>query len=96
MKKFNNLGPGLATYMNFCRDYFLLNADSSKQSRSWSALQICRTDQDLHYMLYAYSKTCVKRPLKNRQNKDLKLTTGSLMQVKSIAECFPWSTQQYF
>ena len=37
-----------------------------------------------------YSKTCVKQPLKNRQNKDLndKLFKNvvSLMKVKSIAE----------
>ena len=32
-----------------------------------------------------YSKTCVKQPLKNRQNKVL-ITTDSLMKVKSIAE----------
>ena len=35
----------------------------------------------------SYSKTCVKRPLKHRQNKDL-MTNGSLMKVESIAECF--------
>ena len=39
----------------------------------------------LEYM--QYSKTCLERPLKNRQNKDLKLTNVSLMKVKSIAEC---------
>ena len=34
-----------------------------------------------------YSKTCVKRPLKNRQNKAMILiTNGSLMNVESIAE----------
>ena len=42
-----------------------------------------------------YSKTCLKRPLKNRQNKDLN-DNGSLMQVESIAECSPWSILQYF
>ena len=36
--------------------------------------------------LRQYSKTCLKRPLKNRQTKGLK-TNGSLMKVKSIAEC---------
>ena len=40
-----------------------------------------------------YSKTCVKRPLKNRQNKDLN-DKCSLMKVKSIAEA--WSILQYF
>ena len=33
-----------------------------------------------------YSETCLKRPLKHRQNKGLK-DNGSLMKVKSIAEC---------
>ena len=34
---------------------------------------------------YSYSKTCVKWPLKNRQNKDL-YANGCLMKVESIAE----------
>ena len=38
---------------------------------------------DLHI---EYSKTCLKQPLKNRQNKGLK-TNVSLMKVKSIAKC---------
>ena len=42
-----------------------------------------------------YSKTCVKRPLKNRQNKDL-YDNGSLMKGESIAECSPWSILQHF
>ena len=33
-----------------------------------------------------YSKTYLKRPLKNRQNKDF-MTKCSLMKVESIAEC---------
>ena len=40
-------------------------------------------------------KTCVKGPLKNRKNKTLN-DNGSLMKVKSIAECSPWSILQYF
>ena len=36
---------------------------------------------------------CVKRSLKNRQNKDLN-DNGSLMKVESIAECS--ESQQYF
>ena len=43
-----------------------------------------------------YSKTCVKRSLKNTQNKDLNDKFGGLMKVKSIAECSPWSILQYF
>ena len=42
-----------------------------------------------------YSKTCLKQSLKNRQNKGLN-GNGSLMKVKSIAECSPWSILQYF
>ena len=37
-----------------------------------------------------YSKTCVKRPLKNRHNKGL-MTNGSFLQVESIAECSPFA-----
>ena len=33
-----------------------------------------------------YSKTCLKRPLKNRQTKVLK-TNGSVMKVEKFAEC---------
>ena len=38
-----------------------------------------------------YSKTCVKRPLKN-----ISMTIGSLMKVESIAEFSHWSILQYF
>ena len=34
-----------------------------------------------------YSKTCLKQPLKKRQNKCLKTGGSSLVQVESIAEC---------
>ena len=38
--------------------------------------------------LTTYNKTCLKRPLKNRQNESLKhKINGSLMKVESIAEC---------
>ena len=33
--------------------------------------------------MFLYSKTCVKRPFKNRQNKDLNDKYGSLMKVKT-------------
>ena len=42
---------------------------------------------------FKYSKTCVKRPLKNRQNK---IMNGRLMKVESIAECSKGSILQYF
>ena len=38
--------------------------------------------------VFMYSKPCVKRSLKNRQNKDL-YENGSLVKVKSIVECSP-------
>ena len=42
-----------------------------------------------------YSKTCVKWPLKIDKTKIL-ITNGSLIKVKSIAECSTWSILQYF
>ena len=55
--------------------------------------------------MHKNSKTCLKRPLKNRQNKDLydkwQLNEGwkysrMLPLVESIAECSHWSILQYF
>ena len=43
---------------------------------------LMKSKKIIHYM---YSKTCLKRPLKHRQNKGIK-TNGSLMKVESIAE----------
>ena len=45
-----------------------------------------------------YSKTCVKPPLKNRQNKDLrhKWYVLSLMKFESIAECSPFDVCNTF
>ena len=45
---------------------------------------------------FSCSKTCLKRPLKNRQKNLILMTNGSLMEVKSIAECSLWSILQYF
>ena len=42
-----------------------------------------------------YSKTCLKQSLKKDKTMTL-ITNGSLMKVKSIAECSPWSILQYF
>ena len=55
---------------------------------------LCHTDTFLAYNIwmvqnkscYAYSKTCLKRPLKIDKTKTLK-TNSSLMNIKSIAEC---------
>ena len=41
------------------------------------------------------SKTCLKRPFKIGKTEIL-MTNDSLMKVKSIAECSPWSILQYF
>ena len=57
-------------------------------------LTFCGTSSGLH-CLPKYSKTFVKRPLKNRQNKNLN-DKYSLMKVESIAECSPQSILQYF
>ena len=43
-----------------------------------------------------YSRTCLKQPLKKRQNKYLNKKNGTLMKVERIAECSPWSILQYF
>ena len=42
-----------------------------------------------------YSKTCIKRPLNNRQNKDLN-DKWKLNEGQCIAEYSPWSILQYF
>ena len=53
------------------------------------------TQQHSQSKKYIYSNTCVKRPLKIDITKIL-MTNGSLMQVKSIAECSPWSILHTF
>ena len=45
--------------------------------------------------VFFYSKTCLKRRLKNRKKTKVLKTNGSLMKVQSIAEC-SWSILQYF
>ena len=40
-------------------------------------------------IFWSNSKTCLKRPLKNRQNKSLNRKWWLLMKVESIAECSP-------
>ena len=46
-------------------------------------------------ILFKYSKTCFKQPLKKRTKLVFK-TNYRLMQVKSIAECSKGSVLQYF
>ena len=58
-------------------------------------VRICVPAEVIGDVYHMYSKTCVKRPLKDRQNKDLN-DNWLLMKVKSIAECSTWSILQYF
>ena len=52
------------------------------------------TKQKVHVGCH-YSKTFLKQPLKKDKTKIL-IANGSVMKVKSIAECSPWSILQYF
>ena len=65
----------------------------------WSKPRSCRIFW-LKLIALLYSKTCVKRSLKNRQNKFLmtktSLANGSLMKIESIAESSLWDILQYF
>ena len=45
-------------------------------------------EQDRGENDYMYSKTCLKRPLKNKPK--ILMTNGSLIKVESIAECSPF------
>ena len=65
--------------------------NSNKQNKTKSEAD----NVELRFGLIVYSKTCLKRPLKNRQTKML-MANGTFMKVKSIAECSPWSILQYF
>ena len=62
---------------------FIFNEAASCQGVCFQQNQLVK------FNLLTYSKTCLKRQLKNRQNKDL--NDGNLMKVESIAECSPWS-----
>ena len=42
---------------------------------------------DCFIRILCYSKTCVKWPLKKKDETKILMTTGSLMKVESIAEC---------
>ena len=44
---------------------------------------------------FQYSKTCLKQPL-IKDKTEILIRNGSLMKVKRIAECSPWSILQYF
>ena len=68
---------GSLTGIRISRSIYLTRSKFNIQ-RAFSFLNIFHQRQD--------SKTCVKRPLKNRQRKIL-MTNGSLFKVESIAEC---------
>ena len=52
------------------------------------------------YTVLQISKEDTVKPVFNGHSKIVKIkilmTNGSLMKIKSIAECSPWSTLQYF
>ena len=80
-------GPSLSKAGGPVDQSFLVVKKSHCESRN-------STKQNVH-VGSQYSKTCLKQPLKKDKAKIL-LTNGSLMKVKSIAECSPWSILQYF
>ena len=55
----------------------------------------CHPIKDSNTVVIIYSKTCLKRLFKI-DKPNIFMTNGSLMKVKSIAECSPWSILQYF
>ena len=57
---------------------------------SHSMYSVCTMEK-----VYRKTVTCVKWPLKIGKTKIL-MTTGSLMNVKSIAECSPWCILQFW
>ena len=67
----------------------------AKLRRMFQAAQAVAVRKERLVFIHIYSKTCVKRPLKNRKTEIL-MTNGSLMKIESIAECSPWSILQYF
>ena len=54
-----------------------------RASKAFTSICAVLPELWLHELLM-YSKTSAKRPLKNRQNKRMLMTNGSLMQIKSI------------
>ena len=76
-------GPSLSKAVGPVDPSFLVVKKShvNKNVRLTAGLQKAHVDCQ-------YSKTCLKQPLKKRQNKDLN-NKNSLMKVKSIAECSP-------
>ena len=59
-----------------------------------SFLVVKKSHFDEKYSSYSES-TILKQPLKKDKTKIL-ISNGSLMKVKRIAECSPWSILQYF
>ena len=77
-------------------DPFFLVVKISHFNKKYSTCSksINSTKQKVHVGCH-YSKTFLKQPLKKDKSKIL-IANGSVMKVKSIAECSPWSILQYF
>ena len=76
----------------FSNDSITGHSDVLKALAAIASTTSCKKKQSIQTV--SYSKSCLKRPLKNRQRKIL-MTNGSLMKVESIAECSLWSILQY-
>ena len=68
-----------------------LGDEHNRTGRGNHNIPLSNVLQTVFYILY--SKTCLKRPLKNRQNEGL-IDFNDSLTVKSIAECSPWSILQ--
>ena len=89
---------GLLSSANYLEMQGWISPDHQLKDSDFFQVLGC-VDKHMSLVVYnklMYSKTCAKRPLKNRQKKIL-MTNGSLMKVESIAECSKGSIlQQYF
>ena len=84
---FQGSGPSGPILFSFEKSHFNEKYSSYRESTN-------STKQKVH-VGSQYSKTCLKQPLKKDKTKIL-IANGSLMQVKSIAECSLWSILRYF
>ena len=71
-------------FTGFTNTRFIKGPELLEKSSDHSTLVICISTLDTVGSFFEIRKTCVKRPLKIRQNKIL-MTNGSLMKVESIA-----------
>ena len=77
---------------------FANSLDSGQEQHNWKSHVAAHllTIQRQSLCFCIYNKSCLKRPLKNRQNKDLNDKWYCLMKGESIAECSHWSILQFF